>query len=168
MTWYYECLYYLIKHMIFFQAWYNIMSALKFGVTSTYYNKKCDQYGTLCNEQLTKTTKEDEAILKSKCKTMNETMDLQHTSECETDLEMQSSQFMSNACFSSTPHFPDMVSLEQSSDTSLNHITSALNNATFDNHSAKLSSGFKTLFDNFDIHQKVHNMTEDNQNKDIR
>ena len=98
-----------------FRAMSNIMSSLKVGVSSTYYNKKCNGYGSGFDANLKKVKKEDELVLShGRAKNVTE---------------------------------PD--------------------GHTMENRTPSLSSGYKFPFDNFDIFQKVHDMTEDNQNKDI-
>ena len=98
------------------KAMSSIMSSLKVGVTSTYYNKKCDEYGCMFDCNIRKVKQEDEVIISQNAKAATD-----DESPC-CDLE---------------------------------------------NNESSLSSGNTFSFDNFDIYQKVCNMTEDNQNKDI-
>ena len=97
-----------------FRAMSNIMSSLKVGVTSTYYNKKCDLYGVEFDANLKMIKKEDELVLSA------------------------------NAPKPQTCNYDNL-------ETDTYH----------------LSSGYKFPFDNFDLYQKVRDMTEDNQNRDI-
>ena len=91
------------------------MSTLKVGVSSTYYNKKCDSYGNGFDKNVKKSKKEDEQVL--------------NCTAAENVMEDSSNGVGDVVC--------------------------------------SLSTGYKFPFDNFDIYQKVRDMTEDHQNKDI-
>ena len=80
-------------------------SSLKIGVSASYFNKKCDQFGSTFNEKLLTEKKNEEEALKK-------------------------------------------------------HYCDDLGNGDF-------GPGWKIVFDNFDIYQRVRDMTEENQNRDI-
>ena len=56
-----------IKHTEI-KAMSSIMSSLKVGVTSTYYNKKCDEYGCMFDCNIRKVKQEDEVIISQNAK----------------------------------------------------------------------------------------------------
>lgn len=144
----------------------NILSAMKVGVTTTYYNQKCVEYGATYNDKLINTNKEDSSVLKHKHNVI-----LVESMQAAVGLNGQSSDKVIEKDLSSDidvcgsePDVPDpsFIDAMKQSDSP----TNAVNNMETD-VSNELSPGFKFPFDNFDIHQNVRNMTEENQNKDL-
>ena len=88
------------------QSTCTFFSNLKIGVSPSYFNKKCDEFGSTYNEKLLEDKRKEEAALE----------------RCYGGNDLGGGEF---------------------------------------------GPGWKIVFDNFDIHQKVRDMTEQNQNKDI-
>lgn len=86
------------------------LSCLKIGVSASYFNKKCDEFGSSFNERLLADKKKEVEALKK-------------------------------------------------------HYCNDIGNGDFGN--GDFGPGWKVVFDNFDIYQRVRDMTEQNQNRDI-
>lgn len=127
----------------------NLFSAMKIGVSSSYFNKKSAEYGECYNSDLIKKKFADSRILQA----MN------------TCREQSSSLVIEQATTTDQVQHHSIEPMSQ--ETSVHGDSDQPAEILYSKDDGELSSGFKVPFDNFDIYQRVRDMTEDHQNKDI-
>ena len=119
----------------------NLFSAMKIGVSSSYFNKKSAEYGECYNSDLIKKKVADSKILQA-MNTCREQSSLLVIEQATTTDQVQ--------------HHSIDVHGDSDQPAELLYSTG----------DGELSSEFKVPFDNFDIYPRVRDMTEDHQNKD--
>lgn len=156
----------------------NFLSALRLGVSPSFYNKKADEFGLLYNAKMVCQKKDDEAVLAS-CigedlfqeeslpPTLAQISPAQRSSsEVANQNGNANNQVMTvNASFHTLPAVSPTLHGGLSTDTSVcrERLTSSTGGTVTPK---EIGPGWKIAFDNIDIFQKVREMTEDNQNKD--
>jgi hypothetical protein len=125
---------------------------MKIGVSSSYFNKKSTEYGECYNYELVKRKIADSTILQA----MN-------TQQEPAQSEQSSSLAVEQAATTDQQHITESMchkSIVHEGNGGRAEIASSSDDT-------ELSSGCKVPFDNFDIYQRVRDMTEDHQNIDI-
>ena len=122
---------------------------MKIGVSSSYLNKKSTEYGESYKSELIKRKFAYSKILEAMNAHREQSSSLVMEQAARTDqVQHRNIEPMSHE-----------ISVHEDSDQPT-EIPSSKDHA-------ELSSGFKVPFDNFDIYQRVRDMTQDHQNKDI-
>ena len=155
----------------------NFLSALRLGVSPSFYNKKADEFGLLYNAKMVCQKKNDEALLAS-CigedlfqeeslpPTVAQISPAQRSSSEVTNQYGNANHVMTgSASFHTLPAVSSNLHGGLNTDTSV--CREPLRSSTGSIGTPKeIGPGCKIAFDNIDIFQKVREMTEDNQNKD--
>ncbi|XP_029180546.2 uncharacterized protein LOC114948148 isoform X1 [Acropora millepora] len=161
-----------------FHTMCNFLSALRIGVSPSYYNKKADEWGQLYNERLLEQKQEDLVALKASLPDAEGAEDGNQCVPSQPAIdEPMSISTQNNTHGKETPNVPageiSAISSAEITESVILNVEATdcsvvgqqglnVNN----NASKTVGAGWKIAFDNIDIFQRVRDMTQDNQNKD--